>query len=102
MEEFLVRLAPARPEMLTEGPTDGEAEAVAAHFEYLKAMHARGRLVIAGRTRIEDERTFGIAVFLARDEREAWDVAAADPAIVRGVFRAEVFPFRTALLAGRD
>jgi uncharacterized protein YciI len=86
--------------MLTEGCTEEEADAVARHFAYLEGLLAEGRLVLAGRTQTADASTFGIVVFTAESEQAAWDDVAADPAVSAGVFRAEVFPFRTALAPG--
>lgn len=87
--------------MLTEAPTQEEADAVARHFAYLECMLSEGRLVLAGRTQTADEGTFGLLVFSADSEAAAWDDVAADPAVSAGVFRAEVFPFRTALAPDR-
>jgi uncharacterized protein len=97
--EYLYRLVPTRLEMLTEGPTPEETELVTAHFSYLQAAVAKGILLLAGRTTLLDERTFGIAVFRAESEEEARRFMESDPAVAGGVMRAELFPFRVALLA---
>jgi uncharacterized protein len=97
MPQFLYRIQPARPAMLTEGPTPEEAARVGEHFAYLQGLAARGTLLLAGRTQGNDERTFGIAIYEAADEREARAIMEDDPAIRSGVFRAELFPFAVAL-----
>ncbi|MCX6829578.1 MAG: YciI family protein [candidate division Zixibacteria bacterium] len=97
--EYLYRLVPTRLEMLTEGPTQLETELVTAHFAYLQDAVAKGTLLLAGRTTLLDERTFGIAVFKAETEEEARCFMENDPAVAGGVMHAELFPFRVALLA---
>ena len=97
MQQYLYRIRPTRVEMLTDGPTDAEARIVGEHFEYLKALAEAGRLLIAGRTLTADDSTFGIAVFTAASPLAADAVLADDPAVIQGVMRGEVFPFRVAL-----
>jgi len=45
---WLVVLRPAREEMPFDA-TEEEARIVGEHYEYLKRLHAEGRLVLAGR-----------------------------------------------------
>jgi uncharacterized protein YciI len=99
MKQFVYRIQPTRPEMLTKGPTATEALAVGDHFSYLKELTARGVVLLAGRTLTTDDRTFGIVVFAAESEEEAAKIMRADPAVERGVMKAELFPFGVALLS---
>lgn len=99
--EFLYRLQPTRPDMLTTGPTLEEAAATQAHFAYLSAARDAGVVLLAGRTLTADERTFGVVVFRAPDETAARELMEHDPAVVAGVMRAELFPFRVALWGTR-
>jgi uncharacterized protein YciI len=94
---YLYRLRPTRPEMLSTGPTPGEAGVVARHFAYLKALAERGVVVLAGRTLTTDERTFGIVILAAESEAAARDLMDEDPAVAHGVMRAELYPFRIAV-----
>ncbi len=100
-DEFAYRIRPVRPGMLTGGPTDAEAAAIERHFAYLEQAMAAGTLLMAGRTLTTDEGSFGIVVFRAGSPEAARRFAEADPAVQEGVMRAEVFPFRVALLAER-
>lgn len=100
MNQFAYVLRPTRPKMLTDGPTDDEARLVGDHFAYLQGLHAAGSLKLAGRATDAGERTFGIVVFEAVDSAAASALMAADPAVRGGVMRAELFPFRIALMAG--
>lgn len=59
MPEFLYRIQPARPAMLTDGPTPAESGVVAAHRAYLERMAAAGIVLLFGRTLTTDASTFG-------------------------------------------
>lgn len=99
--EFLYRIQPTRQDMLTTGPTLEEAAATQAHFAYLSAARDAGVVLMAGRTLVADERTFGVVVFRAPDEAAARELMENDPAVQAGVMRAELFPFRVALWSSR-
>ena len=101
MPQFLYRIQPTRIAMLTEGPTEREKRIVDDHFSYLKDLLAAGRVLMAGRTLLADERTFGIVVFAAESEAEAEEIVSRDPAVSQGVMRAELFPYRVALWSPR-
>ena len=83
--------------MLSEGPTEQEALAVQAHFQYLQGLVEAGIVLMAGRTLTSDEHTFGIVVFEANSEEAAKEIVAADPAVKAEVMRAELFPYSVAL-----
>jgi uncharacterized protein YciI len=83
--------------MLTEGLTEREAATVSEHFAYLQGLVEAGTVLMAGRTLTNDERTFGIVVFVAPSESEAAQVVANDPVVKHGVMHAESFPYRIAL-----
>jgi uncharacterized protein YciI len=51
-------------------------------------------MVLVGRTGAGD---FGIAVFECESLEKAAEIMANDPAVKKGVFTAEVFPFNLAL-----
>jgi uncharacterized protein YciI len=99
MKQVLYRIQPARSGMLTTGPTAFEESAVADHFSYLERLTGEGVVLLAGRTLNSDDRTFGIVVFAAGSDDEAGDVVRMDPAVARGVMKAELFPFSVALLS---
>jgi uncharacterized protein YciI len=84
--------------MLTDGPTPEEAEIVSEHFAYLEQLTEQGVVVLAGRTLTTDESSFGIVILRADSEEAARDVMDNDPAVERQVMRAELFPFRIALM----
>jgi len=95
---FLYKIQPVRPEMLTAGPTSEEDQVVSQHFAYLKGLTEAGIVLLAGRTLNTDASSFGIVIFKASSEKEARQVMHNDPAVEQRVMRAELYPFRIALL----
>ena len=102
MAQWLYRIQPTRPAMLTEGPTSEEADIVSHHFNYLKDLTEKGVMILAGRTLNTDVSSFGICIFEAEDESAARRIMESDPAVVEGVMRAELFPYRIALMKGQS
>lgn len=98
MAQFLYRITPTRLAMLSEGATPEEDAIVGKHFQYLQRLLAENVLILAGRTLLEDERTFGIVIFEASDESAARQIMENDPAVHGGVMKAELFPYRVALI----
>ncbi len=99
MAEFLYKIQPTRTEMLTEGPTAEEGELVGQHFAWLKEHSEKGIVFMAGRTQNTDPSSFGIVIFRAESEEAAAAFVAQDPAVVGGVFKSELYPYRVALLS---
>ena len=97
MPQFLYRIQPTRPAMLTDGPTEREAALISGHFAYLQSLVAQGTVFMAGRTLDTGDRAFGIVVFAAESESAAEALVRKDPAVEYGVMRAELFSYRVAL-----
>ena len=95
---FLYKIQPVRPEMLSVGPTPEEEEAISRHFDYLRGLTEAGVVLLAGRTLNTDYSSFGIVIFRAGSEEEARRIVADDPAVQQRVMRAELYPYRIALL----
>lgn len=110
---YLILLHPVRDDFFETGATDAEKAAIGEHFRHLQALHARGRLVLAGPSFAPswlpdapglhgfDVPEPGIVVFTARDEAEARSVMEADPAVRARVFRTKLSTFRTSLVRDR-
>jgi hypothetical protein len=62
INEYLYRIQPTRPEMLSAGPTADEERIIGEHFDYLKALAAKRIVVLAGRTLNTDPSSFGIVI----------------------------------------
>lgn len=97
-QQWLYYLEPTRLGMVTEGSTPEEAETVSRHFAYLKDLTEKGVMVIVGRTQNNDESTFGIAIFEAEDESTAREIMANDPAVLGGVMKATLYPYKVTLM----
>lgn len=67
------------------------------HFTRFKLAIEKGELILAGRTREPGDKTFGIAIFEAPDEKAARSFMESDPAVVAGLMTAELHPFAVAL-----
>ncbi len=95
---YLYKIQPVRPEMLTEGATNEEDRIISDHFRYLKSLTEKGIVLLAGRTLNTDPSSFGIVIFNADSEEQAQQVMLNDPAVEQRVMRAELYPYRMALL----
>ena len=67
------------------------------HFVRFQEAIKAGRLILAGRTSESGDKTFGIAVFQAKDEAAARKFMEEDPAVAGGLMTAELHPFTVAL-----
>ena len=99
-QQYLYKIQPTRPDMLSAGPTDEEAKIVSHHFNYLKRLRDEGIVLLAGRTLNTDPSSFGIVIFQANNEIEAQTIMDNDPAVNQGVMRAKLYPYRIALMPG--
>lgn len=97
---YFLRLIPV---LLNESNwTTRENEIVDRHFRKLQALLADGRLVLAGRTLNMDPSGCGIIILEVSSENEARALMESDPAVEEGIMTAELFPYRVALMAGRN
>jgi len=95
-QQWMYVVRPTRPEMLVSGPTEAEAATISGHVAYAAKLADEGTLILMGRTQTDTPDTFGIAVFFAESEELARAIMENDPAVVGGVMRAELFPYRVA------
>lgn len=92
---WLYRLRLNRIELLTEGPTPEEADALEGHWNHLVRLRDEGRIIFVGRSdELEPDRLFGDVVFTAPDEAAARATMESDPAVVAGVQSATLYPMR--------
>lgn len=77
--------------------TKDDEVALSRHFARFKHAIDTGELILAGRTMEPGDKTFGIAVFEAADEKAARSFMESDPAVVAGLMTAELHPFAVAL-----
>lgn len=74
-----------------------ENNIVGEHFQYLQNAERNGTLILAGRTDMMNEDTFGIAIFQAETQEAANAFMENDPAVKKGVMTATLFPYKVAL-----
>lgn len=67
------------------------------HFVRFQEAIKAGKLILAGRTSESGDKTFGIAVFQAKDEAAARKFMEEDPAVAGDLMTAELHPFTVAL-----
>ena len=84
---FLVVMRPARDGI------ESEHEMLEAHWDYLRGLHAAGKLVVAGPSWTGDD-SLGVGIFDLRDREEVETIVAEDPAVTSGAMRAEIRPLR--------
>jgi uncharacterized protein YciI len=77
--------------------TKEDEAALGRHFVRFKKAIETGELILAGRTTEPGDKTFGIAIFQAADEKAARSFMESDPAVVAGLMTAELHPFAVAL-----
>ena len=77
--------------------TQEDKMALSRHFTRFKHAIETGELILAGRTSEPGDKTFGIAIFEAKDEAAARAFMESDPAVVAGLMTAELHPFAVAL-----
>ena len=94
MAHFLLLYLPPRPTFESDA-TEEENRVIGNHFRYLKDLLVQGKLLIAGPC---EDASLGIAVIECGGEEEAYEILAADPAVVAGVFSCEVKPYRVSLM----
>ncbi len=93
-ENYLLMFYPPRKDFVTT-ITEKESETIGQHFLYLKDLHEKKIVSMAGR--VEDAR-FGIVLLSVESEKEALEIMAKDPAVMAKVFKAELLPFKVALM----
>jgi uncharacterized protein YciI len=77
--------------------TAQDEDALQRHFVRFQDAIKTGQLILTGRTSEPGDRTFGIAIFQAKDEAAARKFMEEDPAVAGGLMTAELHPFSVAL-----
>ena len=95
-QHFIIRIEPARAGFV-DNATKEEAQAMTAHFGYLKKLTAEGKVLIAGPS-INGPKTFGLIIVEVENEAEARAIMEGDPSVKGGVQKGELLPFRLALM----
>ena len=92
---YVLRLV---PRLHSDAAWTKEDEAVIGrHLASFNEAIKRGQLILAGRTLEPGDKTFGVAIFEAKDEAAARAFMESDPAVAAGLMTAELHPFAVAL-----
>ena len=96
-QQFLYMLKVA-PHLHDEAKwSDKDKAATSRHFDRLKKATADGKVILAGRTTENLDKTFGLVLFEAENEAAAKAFMDADPAVQAGVMTATLHPYAVAL-----
>lgn len=74
--------------------TSNSGEKISEHFGYLKELHEKGKVRMAGRF---SDVLFGLVLIEATDRAEAVEIMQNDPAVKSKVFHAELYPWTIAI-----
>ena len=79
--------------------TDETLSVLESHGKFLADLGKEGKLLFAGRTDYNpgDENLFGIALIKASSKEEAVSMMSKDPAIIYGIQKSEIHPYRLAI-----
>lgn len=95
--QFLVIKKPR--ENFIETMTEEESEIMSSHFLYMKQKLKEGKVILAGPVTTGD---FGLSVLETESEEEAWEITNNDPAVLNGIMKPTMYPYRVSLLRSRD
>lgn len=90
-QSFVILLRPAN-----DYGIEGTEEIVSEHFKYLQGLLKKGTLIMAGRF---SEVLIGLVMIETESKEKALEIMRDDPAVKKGIFHAELYPWRIALKA---
>jgi uncharacterized protein YciI len=96
--EFIYVFDPVRPQLVTDPNawTDDEIRIAEDHFQYLREATDEGIVLLAGRSL--DGKGPAIVILEAASEADARQFMEGDPFVASGLMRADLHPFRAALV----
>ena len=98
MPQFLYKLTLRNDLFDDKNWTEEENQIVSDHFKRLQKGIEDGIVILAGRTLNSDKSGFGIVIFNAESDAQAETYMNQDPAVVKRVMTANLFPYRVALI----
>ncbi|WP_088042412.1 YciI family protein [Bacillus sp. EAC] len=93
MENFIYVIKPVRSTFLNDS-TEEERAIVSEHFHYLQNLNNEKTVFLAGRTEAAE---FGIVILNTETRQKAEEIMNNDPAVMKNVMTAELYPFLIAL-----
>ena len=100
-QQFIYVFDPVRPELVTDPDawTDDDIQIAEEHFAYLRQATEEGIVILAGRS--TDGLGPAVVILEAASEQEARHFMENDPFVAGGLMRADLHPFRAALVRGQ-
>ena len=97
-EQFIYLFEAIRPELITnpDAWTAEDTRIAEEHFAYLQKATEEGIVILAGRSL--DGKGPAVVIFEADSEEKARSFMEADPFVAGGLMRADLHPFRAALV----
>ena len=95
-KQFLLRIEPVRKDFTLFNMTADERKIAWDHFQYLKSLHAEGKVALAAQV-FDPKGFWGVIIVNAADLAAATEILNGDPTIKTGMFRGEVMPTRVVL-----
>lgn len=97
-KHFFLKLVPPRATFPYD-ITDAEKALMGQHAAYMKGEFEAGRVLVYGPV-LAPTNAFGLAVLEVEDEAEARRMLDADPTVLAGLNRYEIFPMMVAAARG--
>lgn len=97
-EQFIYVIKPIPPLLIEDNWTAKEEAIIDRHFAYLQKLLAEKKLILAGKTKGLDDKTFGIVIIEANTFAEAKEITCNDPGISEGIMNYELFPYHVAIM----
>ena len=100
-QQFIYVFDPVRPELVTDPDawTEDDIQIAEDHFAYLQQATEEGIVILAGRS--TDGLGPAVVILEAASEQEARHFMENDPFVAGGLMRADLHPFRAALVRGQ-
>jgi uncharacterized protein YciI len=98
LQQYIYVFDPVRPELVTDPNawTENDIQIAERHFAYLKQATEEGIVILAGRS--QDGLGPAVVIFEADSEEAARRFMESDPFVSGGLMRANLHPFRAALV----
>lgn len=100
-KHFFGIIKPTREDFITN-PTEEDNKIMGVHFQYLKDLLAKGKLILAGPV-LNEKKPMGIFIFECETFEEAENLMKSDPSIKAGIqIIKKLEPFRFSLYQKTD
>ena len=101
VKHFFGIIKPTRDDYITN-PTDKDSEIMGKHFQYLKDLLEKGKLVLAGPV-LDEKKPMGILIFECDSLEEAETLLKNDPSVKSGIQTVKILePFKLSLYQKTD